>query len=126
MPFDCDPTDRSLPRSPEERGGLLLQSLFADNHALLQELYNRPEGLPASDFFVAAALGNVAVVESMLAADSAWASRVGGPMQTQALTYAAYARFGQTDETYSLRQQRVVTLLLSHGADPNSSVAAES
>lgn len=107
-------------RSPEERAALLLQSLFGDNHLLLQELYDRRDSLPASDFFVAAALGNVAVVESMLAADSAWASRVGGPMQTQAITYAAHARFSLTDHTYPARQQRIVTLLLSHGADPSS------
>lgn len=113
-------------RSPEERGALMLQSLFTDNHALLQELYDRRESLPASDFFVATALGNVAVVETMLAADSAWASGVGGPMQTQAITYAAYARFGLMDDSYSQRQQRVVALLLSHGADPNSSVQEES
>ena len=113
-------------RSPEERGALLLKSLFYGNHALLRELYERRESLPASDFFVAATLGNVAIVESMLAADAAWASRVGGPMQTQAITYASYARFGQMDDSYSLRQQRVVTLLLAHGADPNSFVTAES
>ncbi|HEY0687346.1 MAG TPA: ankyrin repeat domain-containing protein [Steroidobacter sp.] len=113
-------------RSPAERGALLLQSLFTDNHALLQELYDRREGLPASDFFIAAALGNVTVVETMLAADPAWASRVGGPMQTQAITYAAYARFGMVDDTYPPRQQRIVTLLLSHGADPNSFVHEES
>lgn len=113
-------------RTPEERGALLLQSLFTDNHALLRELYERRESLPASDFFIAAALGNVAIVESMLAADSAWASRIGGPMQTQAITYAAYARFGLIDDSYSLRQQRIVTLLLFHGADPNSFARSES
>lgn len=113
-------------RSPEERGVLLLESLFTDNHALLQELYERRGDLPASDFFIAAAIGNIATVESMLAADSTWASRIGGPKQTQAIAYAAYARFGMTDDTYASRQQQVVSLLLSHGADPNSFVREES
>lgn len=112
--------------SPEERGALLLETLFTENHSLLQELYDRRESLPKADFFVAAAVGNLAVVESMLAADSAWASRVGGPMQTQAITYAAYARFWLTDSTYLARQRRIVTLLLSHGADPNSFISEES
>lgn len=113
-------------RSPEERGALLLQTLFTDNHLLLQELYDRRERLPASDFFVAAALGNVVVVESMLATDAAWASRVGGPMHTQAIAYAVYARFSLVDDSYPARQERIVKLLLAHGADPNSFVREES
>jgi ankyrin repeat protein len=113
-------------RSPEERGALLLDALFGDNQALLQELYDRRDSLPSSDFFIAAALGNIGIVESMLAADPAWASRIGGPKQTQAITYAAYARFGLIDDAYSARQQQVVALLLAHGADPNSFVREES
>ena len=110
-------------RSPEELGVLLLQTLFTDNFSLLGELYARRESLLASDFFLAAALGNVAVVESMLTGDPTWASRLGGPLQTQAITYAAHARFWLTDDTYRTRQQQIVKLLLSHGADPNSFVS---
>jgi len=108
--------------TPAQHGELLLKTLFTDNHSLLEELYERRSDLPASDFFLAAALANVNVVESMLASDPAWASRSGGPMQTQAITYAAYARFGRFDETFAARQQHIAKLLLTHGADPNSSV----
>jgi ankyrin repeat protein len=110
-------------RSPEELGALLLQTVFTDNFTLLEELYARRGSLPAADFFLAAALGNVAVVESMLTADPAWASRLGGPLHTQAITYAAHARFWLMDDTYRTRQQQIVTALLSHGADPNSFVS---
>ena len=91
-----------------------------DNYALLHELYERRASLPASDFFLAAALGDVATVESMLAAEPGWASRVGGPRQTPAITYAAFARFSLVDGSYPARQQQVVSLLLSHGADSNA------
>ena len=87
---------------------------------MLHELYERRASLPASDFFLAAALGDVATVESMLAAEPAWASRVGGPRQTPAITYAAFARFSLVDGSYPARQQQVVSLLLSHGADSNA------
>ena len=110
-------------RSPEELGVLLLQTLFTDNFSLLEELYARRESLRSSDFFLAAALGNVAVVESMLTADRTWASRFGGPLQTQAITYVAHARFRLMDDTYPTRQEQIVRLLLSHGADPNSFVS---
>jgi ankyrin repeat protein len=110
-------------RSPAELGVLLLRTLFTENAALLGELYARRDGLPASDFFLAAALANVAVVESMLTADPTWASRLGGPLQTQAITYVAHARFWVTDDTYRARQQQIVRLLLSYGADPNSFVS---
>ena len=110
-------------RSPEELGALLLRTLFTENVSLLAELYARRESLPTSDFFLAAALGNVAVVESMLTADPTWASRLGGPLETQAITYAAHARFGLMDDTYPARQQQIVRLLLSHGADPNAFVS---
>ena len=110
-------------RSSDELGVLLLQTLFTENLSLLEELYARRESLPSADFFLAAALGDVAVVESMLTADSTWALRLGGPLQTQAITYAAHARFGLVDDTYLARQQQIVRLLLSHGADPNSFVS---
>jgi len=110
-------------RSPEELGVLLLQTLFTDNFSLLAELYARRDSLPAGDFFLAAALGNAAMVESMLTADPTWASRLGGPLQTQAVTYAAHARFSLMDETYPARQQQIVRSLLGHGADPNSFVS---
>jgi len=110
-------------RSPEELGALLLQTLFTDNFSLMEELYARRASLPVSDFFLAAALGEVAVVESMLIADPAWASRLGGPLQTQAITYAAHARFSLMDNSYPARQWQIVKLLLSHGADPNSFVS---
>jgi ankyrin repeat protein len=110
-------------RSPQELGVLLLRTLFTDNFSLLEELYARRESVPTSDFFFAAALGSVAVVESMLTADPTWASRLGGPLQTQAITYAAHARFWLTDDTYPARQRQIVRLLLSHGADPNSFVS---
>jgi ankyrin repeat protein len=109
-------------RSPAERGGLLLQTLFTDNHSLLQELYQRRESLPSSDFFLAAAVGNIERVESLLASDATWATQVGGPMKTQAITYASHARFGQIDASYAARQHRVVALLFSYGADPNAYV----
>jgi ankyrin repeat protein len=111
--------------TPAERGNLLLKELFGDNRALRQELYERRAELPADDFFVAAVLGNVAAVESLLATDPSLAQRLGGPKQTQAISYAAHSRFYLIDESYSARQQQIVKLLLSHGADPNSSVANE-
>jgi hypothetical protein len=102
-------------RSPEELGVLLLQTLFTDNFSLLEEFYARRESLPTSDLFLAAALGNVPVVESMLTADPAWASRLGGPLQTQAITYVAHARFWLFDDTYPTRQEQIVRLLLDAG-----------
>jgi ankyrin repeat protein len=107
--------------TPLERGNLLLKGLFGDNWALLQELYERRAELPADDIFIAAGLGNAAAVESLLAADPSLARRPGGPKQTQAITYAAHGRFYLLDDSYRERQQQIVKLLLSHGADPNSS-----
>ncbi len=107
--------------TPAQRGELLLKTLFTDNLPLLEELYERRDILPSRDFFLAAAVGDVAVVESMLAADPTWATRVGGPSQTQAITYASYGRFAALDETYAARQQTIIQLMLAHGADPNAS-----
>lgn len=109
-----------------ERGALLLRTLFNDNFALLEELYARRESLPANNIFIAAALGDVATVESLLAANPACAMQMGGPLQTQAVTYAAYARFSVLDESYLDRQRQIVALLLAHGADPNSFVTEQS
>jgi hypothetical protein len=106
--------------TPAERGTLLLKELFGDNWALRQELYERRAELPADDFFVAAVLGNVAAVESLLAADPSLAQRLGGPKQTQAITYAAHSRFYLIDASYCARQQQIIKLLLAKGADPNS------
>jgi ankyrin repeat protein len=107
--------------TPLERGNRLLQEVFGDNWALLQELYERRDELPADDIFIAAGVGNVAAVESLIAADPTLAQRAGGPKQTQAITYAAHGRFYLLDKSYYARQQRIVKLLLAHGADPNSS-----
>jgi ankyrin repeat protein len=107
--------------TPAERGELLLKTLFTDNFALLEALYERRDSLPFQDIYIAAALGNVPLVESMLAADSTWATRVGGPLQTQAITYACFGRFALFDPAYSARQQTIVTSLLAHGANPNAS-----
>ena len=104
---------------------LLLRELFGDNWAVLRELYDRRDELPTDDIFVSAAVGNVTAVESLLAADPSWAIRVGGPGQTQAITYAAFGRFYLLDNSYSDRQQLIVKLLLSRGADPNASVTHE-
>jgi len=108
--------------TPSERGNRLLVALFGENWALLRELYEHRDALPADDIFIAAALGNVAAVESLLAADPSLARCTGGPKQTQAITYAAHGRFYLLDYSYAERQQRIVKLLLAHGADPNSSV----
>ncbi len=70
----------------------LLKELFGDNWALLRQLYARRDELPADDIFVAAGLGNVTAVESLLTADPSLARREGGPKQTQAITYAAHGR----------------------------------
>ena len=99
--------------TPLERGNLLLKELFGDNWALLQELYERRGELPADDIFIAAGLGNAAAVESLLAADPSLAQRLGGPKQTQAITYAAHGRFYLLDDSYRVRQQQIVKLLLS-------------
>jgi len=107
--------------TPRERGNRLLKELFGDNWALLQELYERRNELPADDIFIAAGLGNAAAVESLLAADPSLAQRLGGPKQTQAITYAAHGRFYLLDDSYRARQQQIVKLLLAHGADPSSS-----
>jgi len=109
-----------------ERGALLLRALFNDNFALLEELYARRESLPAEDIFIAAALGNVASVEALLTADPARATQIGGPRQTQAITYAAYSRIALLDDSYLERQRKIVMLLLAHGADPNSFVFEQS
>jgi ankyrin repeat protein len=53
----------------------------------------------------------------LLTADPTWASRLTGPLQTQAITYVAHARFGLFDNTYPTRQEQIVRLLLSHGTD---------
>lgn len=107
--------------SPAERANLLLKELFGDNWALHLELYERRAELPVDNIFVAAALGDVAVVESLLVADPSLARSSGGPRQTQAISYAAFGRFFLLDEAYAARQQRIVKLLLANGADPNSS-----
>jgi ankyrin repeat protein len=111
--------------TPEERGNLLLKELFGDNRALRLELYERRAELPADNIFVASVLGNVAAVESLLAADPSLAQRLGGPKQTQAITYAAHSRFFLIDASYSARQQQIVKLLLANGADPNSAAPNE-
>lgn len=111
--------------SPAERGDLPLKTLFTDNRALLKELLDRQSELPVDEIFVPAALANAAAVESLLAADPSWARRIGGPMQTQAVTYAAFGRYLVRDTTYPARQQQIVSLLLANGADPNSFARAE-
>lgn len=108
--------------TPAERGNLLLETLFTDNWALLAQLYDGRNNLPANDIYIAAAVGNTVAVESLLAADRAWARRAGGPLQTRAITYAAFGRFSLLDATYPARQQQIVRLLLANGADPNSFV----
>jgi ankyrin repeat protein len=109
-----------------ERGALLLRTLFNDNFALLEELYARRESLTASNIFIAAALGNLERVKALLAENPACATQIGGPLQTQAVTYAAYARFALLDDSYLDRQREVVALLLAHDADPNSFITEES
>jgi hypothetical protein len=111
--------------TPAERGNLLLRELFGDNRALTLELYERRAELPADNIFVAAVLGNVAAVESLLAADPSLARRLGSPKQTQAITYAAHSRFFLIDASYSVRQLQIVKLLLANGADPNSAAPNE-
>ena len=111
--------------SPPQRAELLLKTLFTDNFALLQELYERRDTLASKDIFLAAAFGDVATVESLLSSDPSNATRIGGPMQTQAITYATHSRFGLFDASYNERQRCIVQLLLAHGADPNSFVQEE-
>src|SRR3569833_3171271 len=110
-----------IPHTPEERGTLLLTELFADNWVLLKALYESRAELPTDNIFIAAAIGDANAVQALLAADPSQATRLGGPKQTQAITYAAHGQFYLIDESYPARQQQIVQLLLANGADPSSS-----
>lgn len=106
--------------SPEDRAVMLLNAIFESNYPLLAELYSRREALSGLNIFVAAALGEVSVVKSMVESTPRPALLTGGPRQTQPITYAAHAPFGIWDASYRPRQQEIVQLLLKCGADPNS------
>jgi len=111
--------------SLESSGDLLLRSVFEANYSLLEELYSRREQLSSLSIFTAAVLGDLAAVESRLKANPDLASSVGGPRQTQPITYVAHTPFGMWDEGFAERQQRIAQLLLQYGADPNAVVLEE-
>jgi len=109
----------------EDRADLLLKSIFESNYALLEELYSQRETLSGLNIFVTSALGDLETVRSVLEGNPQLATLVGGPRETQPITYVAHAPFGIWDHAYTERQQGIVKLLLKHGADPNSFVHEE-
>jgi ankyrin repeat protein len=109
----------------EDLADLLLKSVFESNYALLQELYSQRQTLLGLNIFVAAALGDLETVTSILERSPQLATVVGGPRKTQPITYVAHAPFGIWDHTYPERQQETVKLLLKSGADPNGFVHEE-
>jgi len=111
--------------SLEERGDLLLGSLFESNYALLQELYSQRDRLSEMSFFAAAAVGDLPRVESLLRDAPELATRKGGPKKAQALVYLAHASFVLWDLTYPGRQQEIAKLLLKNGADANACAVEE-
>src|SRR5262245_29595544 len=96
----------------EERGELLLTTLFTGKEALLQELYSQRERLSSLDIFTAAALGDLTRVTEEIRDNPENAFAVGGPRQTQAITYAAHAPFSKWDDSFGEKQQEIVKLLL--------------
>lgn len=86
-------------------------------HQATQLLASHPE-LPASNIYVAAAVGDVEATTALLARDRAAATREGGPHSWTPLLYLAYSTVD--DETPGRSHVEVARWLLDAGADSNT------
>ena len=82
------------------------------------ELLAERPALGGASLHAAAAAGDVAAAERLIAADPEAVRREGGPHRWEPLLYAAYTRVPATRPGQSTLE--VSRLLLAHGADPNS------
>jgi len=83
----------------------------------LRMLAYDPE-LAHANIYVAAAVGNVAAVRTMVDRDSALVNAKDGPLHWEPLLYACYSRLDPANADHSTLE--VARLLLSRGADPNA------
>ena len=94
-----------------------------DNAALYKKanrlLVRTPE-ISSHDFYSAIVANNTRVVSAFLAQNKALATQLGGPFNWPALLYATYSRI--KDNSENPEAIKIVTLLLEHGADPDSFV----
>ena len=82
------------------------------------ELLTVRTDLPATNVHVAAAVGDVAATESLLASDPGRAGISGGPHRWEPLLYLAYSMID--DRVDGRSHVEVARLLLAAGADPNA------
>jgi len=83
-----------------------------------KELLAAHASLSRENIYTAAAVGDVAAVQEMLAANPKLASLRGGPHHWEPLLYAAYSRLNSEAKGHSTLE--VARLLLAHKADPNA------
>lgn len=103
-------------RSYAERVAIVLRSAWDGDRSAATRILARWPEIGTHDIYTVAATGNIAELKRLLAADSAAASRKGGPLKWEPLLYLAYARLPNA-ETHAIEMAR---LLLDHGADPNA------
>jgi ankyrin repeat protein len=102
-------------RSHGERVEIVLRSAWGGDPVAAGRILTRWPEIGADDIYTAAATGNLAEVKRRLAADSAAATRKGGPLDWEPLLYVAYARLGSDEHAID-----IALILLDHGADPNA------
>jgi ankyrin repeat protein len=83
-----------------------------------REMLASHPSLSRENIYTAAAVGDVAAVQEMLAANPGLASLRGGPHRWEPLLYAAYSRINSEAAGHSTLE--VARLLLAHKADPNA------
>ncbi|SEO29939.1 ankyrin repeat domain-containing protein [Paenibacillus sp. OV219] len=97
----------------------LLEAVIQGREDKAKTILAANKHLSVSSIYVAAALGEVDNVRSLLAIDSLLARKPGGPEQWEPLLYMSFSCFLKHRE-YSDRFEQTARLLLEHGADPNA------
>jgi uncharacterized protein len=103
-------------RSSAERVDIVLRSAWGGDPTAAARIVARWPENGIHDLYIAAATGNLAEVRRRLAADTAAATRKGGPLDWEPLLYVAYARLPGGD----VHAAEIARTLLDHGADPNA------
>ena len=112
-------TDSELPADRFIRLACLDYSAdHSERRARARALLAQQPQVAQENIYTAATVGDLGVVQKMLAEDPTLATRRGGPHNWEPLLYAAYSRLNSEAKGHSTL--RVAGLLLQHGADPNA------
>lgn len=107
-------------KSRSELVAVLVASCFQGDVDRAERIVRRCPDLANDSIFVAAALGEAAIVHAMLDRDPSLVNASGGPLDAHPLVYACRSRFASPRNSREPSMRVIVGELLRRGADPNA------